>query len=417
MLTLLFRFLLAFIAIAACACSLVSARAISLFKQGDPASLSSAARLVPVNAEYWSALGAVETARSEVLWKEALALNPFNSQLWIQLGFYTESGKHQLPEAEQMYRQATRVNHMYLPSSNLANFYFRYHDQPRFLQAAKKALAVSPFNNNVLFFQAWTLAGSNQQVMDLLPPRNEVAFDYLHYLLDADQTDSLEAAAGKALDLPRRIPADSPELASNWVNLVGLAEDHLVMAGRPEAALRLWKKSYESGWTKLPAPSPSLPLTNASFQSALSSHGFDWFFLPAAGVSFDQLPESRQVRLSFSGTEPEWCRLLQQYVPLAPGKTYQMKWQTESSDFDHPIGLTWKMYPVRSGKVDIESMVSSPDLIAEPNGSQLWKFSSPPDANFGLMALEFKRPVGQVRAEGMLSIHDVELLPVSASAP
>ena len=416
-LSLFVRSFLIFAVLAGCICSLVSARAISLFGQGTPASLAAAVRLVPVNAEYWSALGTVEASSSELFWNRALSLNRFDAQLWIQLGLYLESSKHQLGEAERMYLQATRVNRMYVPWWNLTNFYFRYRNKDRFLQTARTTLAVSPFNNSSLFFQAWSVAGDNQQVMNLLPRRSDVAFNYLNYLLEADRTDALEAAASNALSLPRRIPSDLLELVPNWLNLIGIAEDRLLAAGQPNAALRIWAKTYQNGWAKLPVPLPSSPLTNSSFQRTFSNHGFDWSFIPAEGITLDQLTGSRRVRFSLSGTQPEWWRLLQQFVPLAPGQTYQLRWKTDSSDFEHAIGLTWKVYPVRSGKVDIQSALASPDVIGEPDGNQPWKFSLPADANFALVALEFRRPVGQARAEGTLSIHDVEMIPAADSAP
>ncbi len=416
MLQSIIRSLLVLVALAACVGSLVSAWAISLAAKGTTASVVAAANLVPVNADYWSALGAVETDKSEAYWRKSLQLNPYNAELWARLGFYTESTKHDLPAAERLYLQAARFNHMYLPSWTLANFYFRYRNKPGFLASAKDALFKSPFNNSSLFFQAWSLTGDNRQVMALLPARHEVVFNYLNYLLESSQTDALEAAAMQALSLPRRVPADLLEAVPNWLNLVGVAEDTLLAAGQPEAALRVWTKTSQTGWNKLPAPSRSAPLTNGSFQTAFSNHGFDWSFMPTNGITFDQLTDRHEARFSFSGTQPEWCRLLQQFVPVAPGKAYQLQWQTDYADFEHAIGLTWKAYPVRFGRVDMESGIAGPDLVNESGGAQKWKFFNSADANFVLVTLEFKRPVGQARAEGTLSIHDVEMVPINDSA-
>jgi pentatricopeptide repeat protein len=408
------RLFLAVAALGACAASLISARATHLFHVGTISSLSAAVRLVPFNAGYVAALGQAEPSNAVDLWTRSAELNPFSADTWFRLGYHAELNQHQPRLAEQYFSKAAAVDRSYLPRWTLANFYFRQHNREQFLKWAKSALEITPYDGAAVFFQTLTLTNDEKQVLNILPARTQVVFDYLNFLLASNRDASLESVAMRSLDLPAAAPFGRPDLPARWQDLLGITEDRLLIAGNVDAALRVWNRMHQRGWAKLAAPSASAPLTNAEFKTPFSNHGFDWSFVPAPGVSFDQLPESQKIRFTFSGTQPEWCRLLEQFVSLEPGRTYRMAWETESSDFTDRIGLTWRLHPVGPGGPDAGSGLSSPDLIVKGANHGEWIFSARNDAKLYLITLEFKRPLGQVRAEGSLAIRDVSMTPSAA---
>jgi pentatricopeptide repeat protein len=408
------RLFLAVTAVCACVVSLISARATHLFNIGTLPSLSAAVRLVPFNAGYIAALGEAQPSSAADLWTRSTELNRFSADTWFRLGYHAELNQHQPRLAERYFLKAVAVDRSYLPRWTLANFYFRQHNREQFLKWAKSALEITPYDGAAVFFQTLALTNDEKQVLNILPARTQVAFDYLNFLLVSNRDASLEPVAMRALNLPAAAPFGRPDLPGRWQNLLGITEDRLLTAGNVDAALRVWNKMHQRGWTKLAAPSASAPLTNVKFEAPFSNHGFDWSSVPASGVSFDQIPESQKIRFTFSGTQPEWCRLLQQFVSLEPGRTYRMAWETESSDFVDQIGLTWKLYPAGSGGLDAGAALSSPDLIVKGANHGEWIFSVGNDAKLYLITLEFKRPLGQVRAEGSLAIRDVSMAPAAA---
>jgi tetratricopeptide (TPR) repeat protein len=407
------RLLLALAALGACAASLISARATHLFNIGTVLSLTAAVRLVPFNAGYVAALGQAQPSRAADFWTRSAELNPFSADTWFRLGYHAELNQHQPRLAEQYFLKAVAVDRSYLPRWTLANFYFRQHNREQSLKWAKSALEITPYDGAAVFFQTLALTNDETQVLNILPARTQVVFDYLNFLLASNRDAALEPVVMRALDLPTAAPFGRPDLPGRWQNLLGITEDRLLTAGNVDAALHVWNRMHQRGWTKLAAPSASAPLTNAKFKAPFSNHGFDWSSVPAPGVSFDQISESQKIRFTFSGTQPEWCRLLQQFVSLEPGRTYRMTWETESSDFVDQIGLTWKLYPAGAG-LDAGSALSSPDLIQKGANYGEWVFSVRNDAKLYLITLEFKRPLGQVRAEGSLAIRDVSMAPSAA---
>jgi hypothetical protein len=382
-----------------------------LARQQTPASLSSAARLVPFNADYLISLAELKPAESEKLLREAVKQNPFIGDVWIRLALQSEIQSRDAAAAERDYLRAARVDHTYVPKWTLANFYLRQHDENKFFAAAKSALEITPYDSGPLFSEAYALNASDEQVMRMIPQRPEVAFGYLQFVLVSSRVDALEPAALKAAAFRPPGALDEGGHFSNWSTLLGAAGDRLISLNRFDAALRVSNRMHETGWTQLPAASVSAPLTNSSFRFPISGHGFDWTLYPVPGVTADQMPESQKLRFTLSGTQPEQCRLLQQFVLLQPGRDYRFRWQAESSDFQSAIGLTWKLIPLeQTPGAEPPNPFVSPELFSA-GGRNSWSFTVPPRSQAFLLTLELKRPLGQVRAEGTFTIDELSLAP------
>ncbi len=157
-------------------------------------------------------------------------------------------------------------------------------------------------------------------------------------------------------------------------------------------------------WIRLPAPTPAHPLNNGDFQIPFFLHGFDWAPVPSTGVTIDQFPTDKNVRITLSGNEPEHCVLLQQYVPLQPNRAYRLRWRAENNSIELPSGLAWRLYPIPN---ENQTTLSSPDLLSSPPGT--WDFTSRQAATLNLLTLEYTRPAGTIRAAGDVALRQVSL--------
>jgi hypothetical protein len=112
------------------------------------------------------------------------------------------------------------------------------------------------------------------------------------------------------------------------------------------------------------------------------------------------------VRISFSGTEPERCVLLRQYVPLEPKCPYRLHWEAESNGIESPSGLAWHL---RSSQNDRETDLAAGDLLMS-DSPRNWDFTSPPaNAILRLLTLEYTRPLGSTRLSGDVILRSVSL--------
>jgi hypothetical protein len=404
------RIVLATVALAAAAYSVVLFSAGWIVQRQTPDAVAAASRLVPFNADYLISLAELRPQESEMLLRQAAQRNPYIADVRARLGLLAEMQSHDLEKAEREYLESARVNHMYMPKWTLANFYFRQHDKNKFLPVAKSALEITPYDSAPLFSEVYAFNVGDETMLGMIPERSEVAFSYLQFVLAENRVNAIEPAALKAAGFHPPRAVDEAAKLSRWTALLGATEDRLVSLNRFDAVVRVMDRMHQSGWSRMQAPSGSAPLANANFRSPISGHGLDWLLNPAPGVMADQMPESQKLRFTLSGTQPEHCRILQQIVLLQPGTGYRLGWQAESSEFQSAIGLQWKLLPLQQAVGgQTGEMLASRDLFAErAEGS--WTFTTPSNSQTFLLTLELNRPLGQVRAEGAFALSDVSLV-------
>ena len=383
--------------IASC-CSGIFGLATFFYRQNTQPSIDWAVHLVPFNASYVRRLAGWDVTRRTALLQRAVSLNPLDAQGWLQLGFDAEFRRHDPALAEKAYLQAAAVDHMYLPRSTLANFYFRQENEPAFLKWSKAALAITPFPADPIFSQMWLLDPNPVKLGDNIPERPGVLLQYASFLMNAHQFTAVPPVLKRMMDAAGNA---SPE-AYGRTNVVGPIMDQLLWAGYPEAALQIWGFLHSASWVSLPVPSGTRPLTNGSFHSAIWNHGFDWTVLGNEGIFFNQYPEAGELRFDFSGNEPEKCTLLQQWIPTLPGQVYRLQWTASATGASKPLGLSWRIH--RPG-----GALDSPDLITIAPG--VWNFKAPELTQSTLLSLEYARPLGETRANGVFILQSVSIRP------
>lgn len=418
-----------------------------LFRKDTTNTLAEAVRLQPYNSKYISALAAFPGHQSPALLRRIVALNPFDSQSWIQLGLLAETQQHDPALAGRYYLRAAAVDHMYLPRWTLANFYFRQQDRDKFFKWASGALAVTPYDATPLFMALWSMSPDADRIAAAIPSRESVLLQYASFLSQTNRLQLVNPVFDRAISLsPSGLPLSETNPGAILPNPATAILDRFLQAGNVEQALHLWHRLTAAHW--LPSystPSTARPLTNSDFRFPLLAHGFDWAAPPAAGVAIDQFPDLNQIRFTFSGTQPETCPLLVQYLPLQTGRRYRLAWTAAMDQIGPANGVAWRLDSFQNGSpVPVPTGLTSSDVTSGHDAEASWEFQVPNSSRSGtepptpvrrgmsrgteprapasgeiehpvpkldlfLITLEYSRPIGKIRIEGALSLGNISL--------
>lgn len=392
---LILRYVLAGIALAGACLSGLLGVGSYLFHKGDRQSVEIAARLVPFNPTYLARLSSYEPDRRTELLKRAAALDPFSAQVWLQLGFDAEFHHLDFTGAEKYYLRAASVSHLFLPRWTLANFYFRRQNKPAFLQWAHAALEITPYTADPIFTEMWLLDSDHGRLDAELPDRPGILVQYLSFLMNARQFESVPLIIERLVSL---VPAESAP-AFGLHDVIGPELDGLIGAGYIAESLRAWRALSDRQWIPFSTPTPDRPLTNGDF-APIYGHGFDWSVVNNGGASSSQPRNSRGIDIELTGYQPESCELLHQWIPVAASRRYRMQWKAESNGLTNPAGLIWR---IRAGSADLRS----PDLLS--NHASGWEFQAPSKTEIASMSLEFQRPLGYTKSSGSLRLESVTI--------
>jgi tetratricopeptide (TPR) repeat protein len=384
-------------------------RASLAFRQLTASGVETAARLVPFDATYLVALAQLQPAHRIALLHRALALNGFDSKSLIELGLDAEFQQHDSAKAEKYFKQAAAVDKMFLPRLTLANFYFRQEQIPEFLEWVHRALDISPYGYNPrpLYQECWSSGADPASIAAAIPDYDRRLFEYASFLLSINRPDLTVPVFERgiaAVPLRRSMPGDE-----RWYrDSVGIGIDHLLDADLPDEAVQLWTALHRAGWIGLLAPPASSPLNNTDFSQPAFQHGFDWAIPAVSGVRANQFPDIREIRLTLSGTQPEFCVLLRQYVVLQPLHKYTLSWDSDAGSIPTGDGFTWRLYSIERGDPPVPLDTRSPDITLG-NGNGKWRFQASDEGRVYLIALEYTRPIGRTRAEGSLVLRHARL--------
>ncbi len=394
------RYALVAAAIAGAYYSALFARASILFHEDTATSVPAAVQLVPENSSYVSRLAAWQPDRRIALLHRAVELNPFDAESWIQLGLTAEMQERDAASAEHYYVKAAQVDHMFLPKWTLTNFYFRQQNESAFFDWAKATLAITPYQADPVFTQMWLISQDPQRIAAAVPDRAGALLQYVAFLTNTHQYEAIPAIVRRLV----KTAGPSNPVDYGRDDQIGPTEDHLLAAGDLPGALDIWRTMKEGGWINLPLPTPEKPLNNGDFHSPFFRHGFDWMPVQGTGILIDQFLDQKAARVSFSGAEPDNCVLLRQYVALDSNRPYRLQWKAEGAGIEPPSGISWHLHSVPDNS---QKILEGGDLLSRASGS--WDFQSPSNGNLSLLALEYARPLGSIRANGSVTLRAVSL--------
>jgi hypothetical protein len=296
-----------------------------------------ATTLAPQNTSAWLRFADLRSTNDEDAMgplRRALESSPEDSRIWIQLGLELE-GRNQYAEAEYCLTRAVELDRDFIPIWTLTNYYFRRDDTVRFFPAARRTLAYSRGDLSPLFRMCWSITDDGARILhDGIPDRDDVLSAYLQWL--GNQLDAAEPVAKRLLD---RFPEQGTPA------LLGYC-DRLISAQRLDAAMALWNQMSDRGLIKTGSVQQGR-IVDGNFRSAPLNTAFGWRIGAPAGI--DITTGGSSLNLSFSGTQPDHCDVVNQLTLLHADRTYRLRYNFESSGLEAGAGLHWIVADARSG--------------------------------------------------------------------
>jgi hypothetical protein len=328
-----FLILRALLAAALAACAYQAARqglAAAYFRHPTPERIEQAIRLDPGRPQYHAALARVrqyapDADLGEVIrhYEAAVARSPRQADYWADLAdTYELAGR--LADAERAYERARAA----APNSptvgwQRGNFLLRRGQVAAALEAFRPVLLARPELRRQAFDLAWHATSDSGLILErMIPPRVEIALEYLNYLVAQQR---LEAAGELWSQLLAWNQPFDPRAAFPFL-------DALREHGEPEGLEAAWGElgaRHPLGFPRRAAPDELI--TNGGFESDLWNGGLDWRVVPVEGavVSVDNLnffEGTRALRLEFDGRHNLDYRHVSQYVPVRPGESYRFSY-------------------------------------------------------------------------------------------
>jgi tetratricopeptide (TPR) repeat protein len=350
-----------------------------LFVKGDPASIRQAVSLAPGNAEYASLLAQVEPDRADSFFKAAIALNPRDASLRVELGLAAEQ-RGDFRDAEASLLEAMRLDGGFGPRWALSDFYFHRHDAEKFWPVTKAALAKSSGDVSDQFRNCWALSADAQTILErAIPDRPAVLRKYLDFLLGEGKLDAAEPVAVRVL-----ASADN-EAVPSLLNYC----DRMLNKWRGEEALVVWN---------------GLAKRKLAVQSG---RGFDWQIATPEGIQADRTATGLIV--NFSGEQTESVELLAQFVPLLRHRRYILTVRYRVAGIGAESGL-FSVLQSADGRDLLRGrgLLPGGDGIMERN----FPLETPDDVTLGHLVLGYRRALGTTRIEGTLTLEKLALTPV-----
>jgi len=289
-------------------------------------------------------------------------------------------------EATLSVLEAERVDRQYLPAWTAANVFFRQSNDVQFWRAAARAAAMSYDDPAPLIDLADHREARALNALDQLGDTPRLERGYLHFLIRAGRWEEAQEIAAR---LTRRREAQDTELLMSFT-------DRLIAAGKTEAALAVWNDLERSRRV--------MGLTNGDFASQPSGHGFDWRV--TAPPSGSARWEPARLRFWLTGSTPDACVLLGQWVPLAGGQ-YRLQFGYRTEGLAQETGLRWTLARETREEAASPVLARSPEPLSHGHKTE-WNFKVVKAGLFRLQ-LVYVRVPGTTHTEGRAEFGSVGL--------
>ena len=349
----------------------VLARADWLRKRASAQEVERAIRLEPghpygytLRAELFEHSG--QLAEAEKAWRDSLRINPRDAEAWMRTAVLAER-RGDAAESERCFLRAAEASSTWLPRWALVNFYARQGRQADVWKWSRLAFERASMDDVDGLFAVLEAEGaaSGFVLRELLPPGDPRLAGALVRRIAAKGPQSVGEGSGTVLEAASRCGKGERDLLLNAV-------DWLLDGGQGETAVRLWdvlraRKIVEGeGW------SAERPVLNSRFERTPLGAGLDWRLAKGEGVEIAM--GGRELRVELNGKQPESVDLVLQRLVLPRGAgSYRVEAEGEMEGLKEGCGLEWV---VRDG----------------------W------------LVLRYRRPMGQVRAEGVARFRGVRIV-------
>jgi len=373
----------------------------------DLASLQTAARLEPGNAEYQYRLGRYflrmrrEPATAAQFFKSATALNPHNASYWLELS----NTCRQLTNSE---KQKDALQHAVAadPSNPhvawyAANFYSALGETDRALQEFRVVLEHDPYLPLAALERCWQIRPDVDALLrDVIPPNAEVYSSFLDFLISKNQPGAATKVWAQMVQLQH------PVETRHVFDYVRYLIDRREVAQAHQA----WRQAASLCDLSAYQPSPENLVVNGDFSLPVLNAGFDWVYEKSSDVSLALDPtESHSGHRSLSivfdsrGIEDAGIR---QLIPVEPNTKYAFSAYFKSQGLEGAGGPRFLLQDRFTGANYFAS--------AELKDADFWKqvhgsFDTGPDTK--LLVLRIQRVPAGNAIRGKLWIGGVRLTP------
>jgi hypothetical protein len=382
--------------------SLLFARADAAFRENNLEASRIAVQLAPANAVYHGLLAEhLEAAgqNPDTELEIATDLSPHESRYWIRRSFRAEM-ERRYDDSEHYLLEAARVDNGFDPQWALMNYYFRRGRLPEFWNFTRKALEVSYGNLDPIFRLCLAVNDDPSVTRQVLPPRREVLFAFFDYLL---KHQGLESTAGIAASLA----SDArPEDVAVLLDYSGRQLGH-----DNQSSLAVWNALCHRRmipFTEL-SPENGRIVTNGDFAVAPLHRVFDWKYGSDSGITIGPMDAAQGISIDLSGKQPESVPVIEQDIPLAPGKPYVLNYEYRLIGAQPDSGLQWLvrgLEPADSDAAGSDPIATSSTLSGTGWNTGQFTFSAGQRTAARLM-LQYRRAAGTVRWNGTVQIRGI----------
>lgn len=372
----------------------------------DASSLRRAAELEANNAARHHWVGRValfveqDPATAVREFEETIRLNPWIVDYWLDLALaYKATG-----DASGESRALDAALHAEPRNLNAAvsegNFYLSRGETEAAMQRFRQVLENDPPDPLSVIDTCWRATRSASAVLQALPPRADLHFRFLEFLIRQDEPEAAAQVWQHIVALHQPLDAGNPMGYVEW----------LIQSKQPVQARAAWNQIRASEQQKVPE-SGNL-VVNPGFEEDLANAGFDWRFSNSAAVGLFQNQDEaeadphsghRSLSITYSGA-PSTDAGIWQLVPATPGTSMRLSAYVRTKDLLAAI-------PPRLGVEDYythDLIATGPEIAA----SQQWQptsveFTVPQESH--LLAIRIVQGPQPTRVKGTLWLDDFQL--------
>src|SRR5579863_790629 len=371
----------------------------------DLASLHTAARLEPGNAEYQYRLGhyflqtQYEPQTAAQFFRSAVELNPHHASYWLELS-RTYRRLADTDRQEGALRRAIAAD----PSTpevawEAANFYWTLGETDKALQEFRVVLANDPYLPPAALDRCWRIKPDVDALLRNVVPRNaDVYASFLDFLISRNEP----AAAAKVWT--QMVQLQHPVETRHVFDYVRYLIDRQEVAQAHQA----WQQA--AGLADLSAyqPSPENLVVNGDFSLPVLNGGFDWLYEKSSDIllaldATESHSGHRSLSIAFDsrGIEDVGIR---QFIPVEPNTKYEFSAYFKSQGLQGAGGPRFLL----------EDRFTRTNYFAseELKDADFWKqvggvFNTGPDTRLLVLRIQRVPPGNAIR--GKLWIGDVQL--------
>jgi hypothetical protein len=253
------------------------------------------------------------------LLEESTRLGPRRADTWASLGGGLESAGR-ISDAVGAYERALE----FFPKSpeinwEFANLLIRGGEESKAVAPLRQAMLGDPSLRTGAFDLAWRDGIPPDQILGIIPVRQEILSAYLDYLVRTHRLDPAASVWNRLLASP-----ESFDLDASFRYFDSLFHDH-----RVDKLTAVWADVSSHEPTRIQwRPGNANLITNGGFENSLVNGGFDWrtAVVEGADIGIDTLPVhngTRSLFVRFDGTRNLDFGHLVQYVSVKPNTSYR----------------------------------------------------------------------------------------------